>query len=209
MNPQVSILSSIRLLRSGFETESGLALEIWSGFHREEKGTLRRFLETMGYSPRFCSDPNVGKPDLFIGLMLRFDVLDRMGEIDQLVTEMKNLYLPELRIGPGTLFEHYNEWSGCHGFNAAAGAFLTNSVLGVGAPLQGRKTICISPHPGKLLWAAGTAKCGDGYIFMDWDADQMDRTLNLRLSLPEGWEAEYEFPAELSGWTISVNGRRL
>ena len=61
----------------------------------------------MGYSPRFRPDPNVGRSNLFIGLMIRFSVLAKMGEIDALVREMKDLYLGEMRIGSGTLFENY------------------------------------------------------------------------------------------------------
>ena len=66
--------------------------------------------------------------------MIRFDVLGRLGHISELVRELKDVYLEELKLGSGTFFENINAFSGCHGFNGMAGALLTNKVLGLGAP---------------------------------------------------------------------------
>lgn len=88
-----------QLRRMDCATESGAALELWSEFHKNDKHYIRRFVDSMGYSPRFRPDPNVGRSNLFIGLMIRFSVLAKMGEIDALVREMKDLYLGEMRIG--------------------------------------------------------------------------------------------------------------
>lgn len=195
------------LRRTGIRTESGIALELWSGFHADDREYMRYFIERMGYSPEYRADPAIGRPNLFIGLMIRFDVLFRIGEIQTLLREMKDIYLPELIDGPGTLFEGYQDRFGCHGFNAAAGSFLTAAVLGLGAPCQRRRTVKISPHPGKLLWACGSAKCRDGEFLMEWSADQRQHILDIRLQIPEGWKAEYDLPFELSGWIIRINGK--
>jgi hypothetical protein len=196
------LANHVSLKRGDCQTESGVALEIWSGFHENDKAYLRRFVETMGSCPKYRSDPNVGKANLFIGLMLRFDVLARMGKIDTLLREWKDLYLEELRIGPGTLFESISERTGCHGFNGYVGALMTNTVLGLGMPMQRTKTVRISPHPGDLNWAGGSVKCADGTIFLRWSADHEEHVLEMFLHLPKGWTARYEMPFELAGWTI-------
>lgn len=195
-----------KLKRLDCQTESGAALELWSGFHVKDKGYVKRFVDSMGTCPKYRPDPNLGRSNLFIGLLIRFDVLARLGKIDTLVRELKDVYLPEIKECSGTLFENYSAFSGCHGFNGAAGALLVNSVLGLGQPMQNTKTIKISPHPGEVSWAAGSAKCDDGPMFMNWSANQDEHILNINLMIPEGWRAEYEMPFEIAGWTVLVNG---
>lgn len=201
-----NVNGEIKLKRGTCQTESGTALELWSGFHSDDTAFRNKFICEMGSSPQYRADPNIGKSNLFIGLMIRFDLLARLGKTDVLVKELKDLYLEELRIGAGTLFEGIHDRSGCHGFNAYAGALLTNEVLGLGMPLQSTKTVRISPHPGGLKWAYGSAVCSDGIIFVRWAADHEDHILDVELFLPEGWNAVYDFPFELSSWTIRING---
>ncbi len=198
-----------KLRRGECPTESGIALELWSGFHGEDAAYLRRFVNTMGVAPKYRADPNVGKANLFIGQMIRFDVLARMGKIDALLKEWKELYLPQLAEGSGTLFENYAAFSGCHGFNGATGALMTNHVLGLGAPMQRTKSLRIAPHPCGLRWARGTARCAEGMISFSWSADEETHELTMRLVLPEGWKYELCLPFELSGWRIWMNGERV
>lgn len=47
------------LHRTGYATEGGIALELWSGFHREDPVYARRFVEEMGTAPAKRSDPNI------------------------------------------------------------------------------------------------------------------------------------------------------
>ena len=193
--------------QSGCETEGGVALELWSGFHGDDREYIRRFVDSMGSCPKYRPDPNIGKANLFIGLMLRFDVLARMGRADVLVREWKDLYLEELQNGAGTLFESIQERSGCHGFNGYVGALMTNQILGLGIPMQSTKTVMISPHPGELNWACGNAVCEEGNIYFKWSADHENHIFDMTLYLPKGWEARYELPFELSGWSIRLNGK--
>ena len=186
-----------------------MALELWSGFHLQDKAFIREFVDTLGPLPKYRSNPNIGRANLFIGLMIRFEVLSRLGEIKQLVREFKDLYLQELKDGSGTLFEAVHAFSGCHGFNADAGALIVNDVLGLGQPRQSTKSFRLCPHPGELRWANGTARTCDGIIFMEWGSDSDEHILNIRLQMPEGWTYEFERPFELSGWTITVNGGNL
>lgn len=198
-----------QLIMGECETESGIALQLWSGFKKEDKKFRKQFVENMGTCPEHRADPNIGKANLFIGLMIRFDVLSQMGKIDILVKELKDVYLPELVHGSGTMFENYAANSGCHGFNAVAGAYIVNDVLGLGQPMQLTKTIKICPHPGKLNWANGSARCCDGDIYMNWTAKHDEHVLNIELTLPEGWKPEVEISFDLSGWTIWLNGVRI
>ncbi len=191
------------------QTETGIALQIWSGFKKDDKRYLKRFVENMGTCPEQRSDPNIGKANLFIGLMIRFDVLSRMGKVDTLVRELKDVYLPELIHGSGTMFENYAGYSGCHGFNAVAGALIVNDVLGLGQPMQSTKTVRICPHPGKLNWANGTAGCCDGDIYFNWAADHDAHVLHMELTLPDGWKPEVETAFELSGWKLILNGKAV
>lgn len=198
-----------QLTRTDCQTESGVALEIWSGFHQEDKNYISTFVNTMGVAPKFRANPNVGKSNLFIGLMIRFDVLMKLGRIDELVREIRELYLDELRIGSGTFFENYNALSGCHGFNGAAAAMITNQVLGLGQPIERTKTVVLAPHPETLRWARGSAKCTDGLIILKWSADQEEHILRMSLTLPETWSYRIEIPFEIKKWQIYLNHKRI
>ncbi|WP_346908488.1 hypothetical protein [Faecalicatena orotica] len=196
-----------QLRRGDCMTEAGAAYEIWSGFHLKDKAYMDKFVNYMGYSPKYRSDPNVGKANLFIGIILRFDILARLGKIDTLVREIKNIYLEELRDGSGTFFENYNAFSGCHGVNGFIGALLTNMVLGLGQPHELTKTIKLMPHPCGLNWARGSAKCSDGMIFMNYKADYEEHVMEIMLHMPENWKYKFEIPFELLGWKILLNGK--
>lgn len=198
-----------KLHRLDCATETGAALELYSGFHRKDEIYLKNFIYTMGYAPAYRSNPNIGKSNLFIGLMIRFSILEMLGRTKELVKELKDLYLPELRDGSGTFFENYNALSGCHGFNGAAAAMLTNDVLGLGEPHLSDHTIRISPAPGELRWASGSAACGDDEFFMEWSHDADAFRLDILLEIPEGWTPVYDFPKELHGYHIFVNGEEV
>lgn len=197
-----------RLGRGGCLTEAGTAYELWSGFHLEDKKYINGFVNTMGYSPKYRSDPNYGKANIFIGMIVRFDVLARLGKIETLVKELKDIYLAELRDGSGTFFEGYNAFSGCHGINGLIGTLLTNKVLGLGQPCELTKSVKIAPSPCGLRWARGAAKCSDGMIYMKYQADDDAHTLDITLQLPHGWTYALEIPFELCGWQIMVNGQQ-
>lgn len=192
--------------RTDCPTEGGQALEIWCGFHREDKEYVEKFVKTMGPCPQYRANPNIGKANLFIGLMIRFCTLAELGYMDVLLKELKNVYLEELKLGSGTFFENINALSGCHGFNGMTAALLANHILGLGQPEGKNKTIRIAPHPGELRWAQGTACCQDGLIFCSWRANQDSHILELQTMVPEGWKVEFYRDFSLIGWKIIWNG---
>lgn len=105
-------------------------------------------MNALGPCPEYRPNPNVGRTNMFIGMMIRFEVLARLGRSEQLIRELKDVYLQELRDGSGTLFENVHALSGCHAFNGEAGALIVNQVLGLGQPLQLTKTVTICPASG-------------------------------------------------------------
>ena len=112
-----AVLENGRLHRTGVKTEAGMALELWSGFHLENKVYIQQFVNALGPCPEYRPNPNVGRTNMFIGMMIRFEVLARLGRSEQLIRELKDVYLQELRDGSGTLFENVHALSGCHAFN--------------------------------------------------------------------------------------------
>lgn len=73
------------------QTESGTALKIFSGFQQDDKAHIRQFEKEMGICPVERSNPNIGKSNLFVGFMIRFEVLAKLGKIQTLKNELKNL----------------------------------------------------------------------------------------------------------------------
>lgn len=190
-------------------TESGIALQLYSGFHREDKKYIRNFVETMGYASKKRSNPMIGKANQCMGLIIRFCVLGQLNRVGELIAELKDLYMSQLLQGPGTMFENYNGKTGCHGFNGVVGGLLMSHVLGLAQPCQDDKTIVIRPGMNGIVWAKGMENCEDGMISLDWHADYEEHILYMNLVLPDTWKAQYEFPFELMAWKIFVNGKEI
>lgn len=185
--------TAVKFTANGVRTESGVALELWSGFHKDDRRFIKAFLHEMGPCPTERPNPNVGGANLFIGLMIRFEVLARMGQLEQLFQEMKSVYLPQLKEGQGTLFEGIQERKGCHGFNGMAGALIADQFLGLGSPNQETRTVVISPHPGNCEWAYGKKQCEDGEISFRWVADHMEHKLRWRQNCLWGGKQKSKF----------------
>ena len=85
---------------------------------------------------------------LFIGLCIRLDLLSKWKEYDKMA-DMKAIFYPQLKEGPGTLWENrtIDTSSRCHGFASHVGVHLTRNVLGLGIPDEVDKTITISRIP--------------------------------------------------------------
>ena len=88
-------------LSNGCQTEAGIALTLFSGFGITDERYVSAFVDRMGTCPKYRPDPNIGRANLFIGLMVRFVVLARLGRTETLVRELKDVYLPQLNRGAG------------------------------------------------------------------------------------------------------------
>lgn len=190
-------------------TEAAMFLDVWCGLDKKTKKPefTRNVIDTMGTCSREPGNIMVGRSDLFIGLTIRYDVLSREGEAEQMIRELKDVYLKQLDMGPGTLFENTTGYaSRCHGFNGHAGVLLMRDVLGLHEPDALTHTVRIQPHLCGLKWASGKTVCGDSYVMVQWQADAPKKCFKLDVYCPEGYTPEVILPPEISGWQVEVTG---
>lgn len=186
----------------GKTSESGMATALWAGLFLPGEAPLMEdiVINRMGPAPTYAADPMIGRSQLFIGLCIRLDMLIRLGAYDKMYGDMLAIYEPQLREGPGTLWENQiiDTSSRCHGFAAHAGVHLMRDVLGVGFPVYGEdgtKRIVISPHIEGLRWARGTVEVSVGIVSVFWKYD--GKAFTLQACVPAGFEAEVILPREV------------
>lgn len=201
----------------GVYSEAAMFTAMWSGlFEKGESPMLDRALtEKMGPAPIYAKDPMLGKSNLFIGLCIRLDMLTRMGAWDKMYEDMLAIYMPQLKEGPGTLWENemIDTSSRCHGFAAHAGVHLLRDVLGLGIPGfdargEGERCVQIAPHICGLRWARGTHETPDGLIALEWRYD--GEHFCLQGTLPRGYTYTLTLPREvraLEDGCVAVNIR--
>ncbi len=202
------------LIYRDYFSEAAMYTSLWCGLFTPEEAPLlyRGVRDKMGPAPIYAKDPNVGGSQLFIGLCIRLDMLSRMGAMDKMTEDMLAIYLPQLREGPGTLWENriIDTSSRCHGFTSHAGVHLMRDILGLGFALPeedvtGKRVVEISPHICGLRWARGTTQTPEGIISVDWRYD--GETFSLRVCLPAAYACRVTLPREaraLDGDKVSV-----
>ncbi len=185
----------------GKVSESGMATALWAGLFLPGEAPLMEdiVINRMGPAPTYVSDPMIGKSQLFIGLCIRLDLLTRLGAYDKMYADMLAIYEPQLKEGPGTLWENQiiDTSSRCHGFTAHAGVHLMRDVLGLGFPeygQNGEKRMTIAPHICGLRWARGTVELAEGIVSVFWRYD--GKRFNLQACIPAGFEADVILPRE-------------
>ena len=195
-------------------SEAAMYTALWSGlFTAEESPRLAKAVrDKMGPAPLFAKDPNVGGSQLFIGLCIRLDMLCRLGYHGKMYEDMRAIFDPQLKEGPGTLWENQaiDTSSRCHGFTAHAGVHLIRDVLGLGIPSfdqtgDGTRALTIAPHICGLRWARGTHETPDGIVSVSWRYD--GESFALKVSLPADLAYQIELPREalmLDGDKVSV-----
>ena len=191
-----------RLHGRGKVSESGMATALWAGLFLPGEAPLMEeaVIHRMGPAPTYAADPMIGKSQLFIGLCIRLDMLTRLGAYDKMYTDMLAIYEPQLKEGPGTLWENQiiDTSSRCHGFAAHAGVHLMRDVLGVGFPVYGEdgsKRITIAPHIEGLRWARGTVELAEGIVSVFWKYTGKEFT--LQACVPGGFEVDMILPPEV------------
>ncbi len=195
-----------------YVSESGMATSLWAGlFLPGEAPCMEDALrDCMGPAPVYAPDPNIGKSQIFIGLCIRLDLLSRFGMCDKLYDDLLAIYMPQIKDGPGTLWEtqDFNSSSKCHGFTSHAGVHLMRDILGLGIP---QKTatgyhITISPCICGLRFARGTMETPNGLVSLSWT--YTGKAFALQASLPNGCTYDILLPHEvkcLSPEQISVD----
>ena len=169
-------------------SESCQYTALWAHlFEKDEVPQLvRNVVRCMGTAPLAAPNTSVGSAQLFIGLCIRMDLLAQWGEKKALLREMRAIYLPQLKDGPGTLWEVRNpvNSSRCHGFNAHAGVHLLRDFLGIGIPqvfdLDARRTLtpqeqrASAQRPADLCgleWMRGAVETAGGLVTREIFAD--------------------------------------
>lgn len=185
-------------------SEAAMYTAMWSGlFAKGEAPKLEQALrDKMGPAPVYVKDPMVGGSNLFIGLCIRLDMLCRLGAYGKMYEDMLAIFMPQLREGPGTLWENamIDTSSRCHGFTAHVGVHLLRDVLGLGIPAfdakgEGDRAIEIAPHLCGLRWARGTHETPDGLVALEWRYD--GEHFVLHASLPAGYAYTLTLPREV------------
>ena len=111
---------------------------LWAELYAKEEipSVARAVVRAMGPAPLVPPSTQIGASGLFIGLCIRMDLLAKWGEYDNLLRELRALYLPQLSEGPGTLWEtrELGNTSRCHGFAAHTAVHLMRDILGLDIP---------------------------------------------------------------------------
>jgi hypothetical protein len=203
-----------RLRSRGLYSEAAMYTALWCELFTPAEAPLlyRAVRDCMGPAPRFAKDPTVGDSQLFIGLCIRLDLLARAGYYDKLYEDLLAITEPQLREGPGTIWENtaIDTSSRCHGFTAHFGVHLLRDVLGMGFRLydaegEGDPVMEIAPHICGLRWARGTAETPEGLVSVDWRYSE-DGFI-LRVTAPKAYECRVVLPREarmLDGDKVSV-----
>ncbi|MDR2619064.1 MAG: hypothetical protein LBC62_09355 [Treponema sp.] len=190
-------------------SESAHFIDVWAGLFGTDTALTEKVIQKMGSHPSEARDLTIGLADLFIGLIIRHDMLAKEGAYDVLLSELRKLYLAQLQKGSGTFFEHLGmSDSNCHGMNGHAGVLLMRDILGLGEPRRLNKTIRIAPHPSDLEWASGTVRCDNRNAVLTWRVDRKGQNFYLDITLPSGWTADIDLPKEFKGWNIFMSENR-
>ncbi len=185
-------------------SEAAMYTALWAElFTPEEAPVLYQTVrDCMGPAPVFGKDPNVGESQLFIGLCIRLDLLARMGAYDKMYEDLLAIYEPQLREGPGTLWETtgIDTSSRCHGFTSHAGVHLMRDVLGMGDLYLhedgiGKPCIEIAPHICGLRWARGCRETPAGMVGVEWTYD--GESFMLRVNVSADYECRITLPREV------------
>lgn len=188
----------------GKYSEAAMYTSLWCGLFTPAEAPLlyRAVRDQMGPAPRYAKNPTVGDSQLFIGLCIRLDLLARMGAYDKLYEDLLAITTPQLREGPGTIWENtaIDTSSRCHGFTSHFGVHLLRDVLGLGFHLydpddEGDPVLEITPHICGLRWARGTAETPEGLVRVDWRYD--GDSFSIRVTAPKAYECRVVLPREV------------
>ena len=156
----------------------------------------------------------VGSP---FAIFYLFQMLEKVGQEDEIIKSIYNNYLPMLEEGATTVWETFPRpdrgegdfltRSHCHAWSAAPVYFLSRIILGVKQTRPGGKAFEISPRLNGLLRAGGSVATANGPLFVRWEV--RDKTLNVEFSVPDGVRTRFVRNETHRGLQTIVNGRPL
>ena len=135
--------------------------------------------------------PEVRPSNMFIGNMLRMDLLGREGETGKLSEEMPG-YCLHMAQQTGTLWEHGQAAASCnHGFASHVAHLMFRDLLGIRMidPV-GRRVVLRAPSTG-LDWCEGRVHVPGGFVSLCWSR-RPDGKLEVTQSVPAGYHCVVE-----------------
>ena len=124
------------------------------------------------------------------GLIFRFDVTGRRGEIECLVRDLKESFLPMLDRGQTTLAEHLAcHFSLCHAFQGYVAHLLACYVGGIQLPEQPGGVIRLRPQPALMSWSQTRTPWMGGHVQI-WCSRRGQSEAEVIISLPPGQRGE-------------------
>jgi alpha-L-rhamnosidase len=122
-------------------------------------------------------------------MFYRFDIEGRRQELDVLIRDLKETYLPMFDRGQTTLGEHLgNESSLCHGLNGYLSHIFVRHLAGIELPEKPGGLISIRPGSDLLPWCQARVPWMGGHVQVWWDKTR------LLVSLPQGQSGEVILP---------------
>ena len=124
------------------------------------------------------------------GLIYRFELLGRRGEIECLARDLKEAYAPMLDRGQTTLSEHQAcHYSLCHGFQGYVAHVLARHVGGIELPEEPGGVIRFRPQPALMSWCQTRVPWMGGHVQI-WCSRRGKTEAEVIISLPSGQRGE-------------------
>ena len=125
--------------------------------------------------------------NMFIGNMLRLELLSRFGATERMTTELCG-YFGHMAERSGTLWENDGAYASLnHGFASHAAVSLYRDVLGVRIDPMAKSIVLSVPDIG-VNWCEGRIPVGDGFVSCRWEKDGEES--RYRIAAPDGFRVE-------------------
>jgi len=136
----------------------------------------------------------------------------------EVIQEIRRRWTPMVKYlhNTGTLAESFMNEKGegsteaCHNYGALPAYFLSSFILGV--RLDGpvwEKKLLIEPRLGDLSFAEGIVVTEYGAVPISWKRADDGKSLNFKLTIPEGIVATVHFPKSSEKSNLLINGEVL
>jgi alpha-L-rhamnosidase len=136
-------------------------------------------------------------------------------QMDQeVINEIRRRWTPMVlyQEDAGTVDETFTDEKGdgttesCHNYGAVPAWFLSSYMLGVrlNGPVWDKKLL-IEPRLGDLTFAEGIVVTTLGPVPVMWRKSDEGRSLNFKISIPEGIQTEIRFPKLSANSTLIIN----
>jgi alpha-L-rhamnosidase len=122
-------------------------------------------------------------------VMYRLTHEGRRGELDMLVRDLRETFLPMFERGQTTFSEHLGYHASlCHGYSVYVAHVMHRFLAGIYLPETPGGTIQIRPQPGTLGWCQSRVAWMGGHVQVWWSRN--GKELEILVSVPEGQSGE-------------------